>query len=110
MRPTRPQALKPLHLVHDGRGRPHLLDAENLAQAAIDDPRRQEHPALLAGQRSAYAAAGEPKSLLEVDGHHYSVYTDWKDVTTAAARDWFLEHLTSSKDNEAQPNTTSTNR
>ena len=47
----------------------------------------QEHPALLAGQRSAYAAAGEPKSLLEVDGHHHSVYTDWKDVKTAAARD-----------------------
>ena len=70
----------------------------------------QEHPALLAGQRSAYAAAGEPKSLLEVDGHHYSVYTDWKDVTIAAARDWFLEHLTSSKDDEAQPNTTSANR
>ncbi|MGO9380955.1 MAG: hypothetical protein ACLP4W_02375 [Mycobacterium sp.] len=70
----------------------------------------QEHPALLAGQRSAYAAAGEPKSLLEVDGHHHSVYTDWKDVKTAAARDWFLEHLTSSKDNEPQPNTTSANR
>ncbi|WP_100524893.1 alpha/beta hydrolase [Mycobacteroides abscessus] len=57
----------------------------------------QEHPALLAGQRSAYAAAGEPKSLLKVDGHHYSVYTDWKDVTTAATTDWFLEHLTPSQ-------------
>ncbi|WP_144972163.1 alpha/beta hydrolase [Mycobacteroides abscessus] len=57
----------------------------------------QEHPALLAGQRSAYAAAGEPKSLLKVDGPHYSVYPDWKDVTTAATTDWFLEHLTPSQ-------------
>jgi len=56
---------------------------------------KQEHPALLAGQRAAFAAAGEPKSLLEVDGHHYSVYTDWRDTTITAARDWFLEHLRS---------------
>jgi fermentation-respiration switch protein FrsA (DUF1100 family) len=56
---------------------------------------KREHPALLAGQRSAYAAAGQPKSLLEVDGHHYTVYTDWRDATITAARDWFLEHLTS---------------
>ena len=26
--------------------------------------------------RSAYARAGEPKRLLEIDGGHYAVYTD----------------------------------
>ena len=35
-----------------------------------------------------------PKKLMTVPGHHYSVYTDFKDETIAAARDWFNEHLT----------------
>jgi hypothetical protein len=39
------------------------------------------------------AAALEPKSLVLLHGHHYSVYTVWKEKTTAAAGEWFVEHL-----------------
>ena len=35
-----------------------------------------------------------PKKLITVPGHHYSVYTNFKAETIAAARDWFNEHLT----------------
>jgi hypothetical protein len=45
------------------------------------------------GQLAAYADALEPKSLIRLSGHHYSVYTTWKDATIAAAREWFVEHL-----------------
>ncbi|WP_225440126.1 alpha/beta hydrolase [Amycolatopsis eburnea] len=45
-------------------------------------------------QLAAYAAAGEPKSIMVLPGHHYILYTEWKDVAVAAARDWFVEHLT----------------
>jgi uncharacterized protein len=47
-----------------------------------------------ADQLEAFAQALEPKSLVLVHGHHYSVYTVWKDKTIAAAREWFVEHLT----------------
>jgi dienelactone hydrolase len=53
----------------------------------------REYPALLKAQRAAYAAASEPKSLLEVDGHHYSVYTTFKTPAITAAREWFAKHL-----------------
>lgn len=53
----------------------------------------EEHPVLLASQRAAYEAAGEPKSLLVGHGHHYSVYTTWKDEAIGAAREWFAEYL-----------------
>jgi len=44
-------------------------------------------------QLAAFEAAGEPKSLLMLHGHHYSVYTEHKEQAIAAARDWFVEHL-----------------
>jgi dienelactone hydrolase len=49
----------------------------------------------LPGQREAFEAALEPKSLLEFKGHHYSCYTTNKDAAVAAAREWFTQHLTS---------------
>ena len=45
------------------------------------------------GQLAAFAGAGEPKSLVRLNGHHYCVYTTWKDVAIASAREWFVEHL-----------------
>jgi uncharacterized protein len=47
--------------------------------------------------RAAFARAGEPKRLLEVDGGHYSVYP-WSrgqsaDQASQAATEWFAEHL-----------------
>jgi hypothetical protein len=44
-------------------------------------------------QLEAFAAAGEPKSLMVLPGHHYALYTTWKDAAIAAARAWFVEHL-----------------
>lgn len=43
----------------------------------------------------AYSSALEPKSLIVLPGHHYSLYTTWKDTAIAAAREWFVEHLIS---------------
>lgn len=48
----------------------------------------------VAAALEAYASALEPKSLLVLPGHHYSLYTTWKDVAITAARDWFVRHLT----------------
>ena len=47
--------------------------------------------------RAAFARAGEPKRLLEVEGSHYSVYP-WSrgrsaDQASQAATEWFAEHL-----------------
>ena len=47
--------------------------------------------------RAAFARAGEPKRLLEVEGGHYSVYP-WSrgqsaDQAGQAATEWFAEHL-----------------
>jgi fermentation-respiration switch protein FrsA (DUF1100 family) len=47
--------------------------------------------------RAAFARAGEPKRLLEVEGGHYSVYP-WSrgqsaDQAGKAATEWFAEHL-----------------
>jgi fermentation-respiration switch protein FrsA (DUF1100 family) len=49
------------------------------------------------GTRAAFARAGEPKCLLEVDGDHYSVYP-WKnghnsEQVIQAGADWFAAHL-----------------
>jgi fermentation-respiration switch protein FrsA (DUF1100 family) len=41
----------------------------------------------------AYARALEPKRLITVPGTHYAVYGDQFARTSAAARDWFAEHL-----------------
>jgi hypothetical protein len=47
--------------------------------------------------RAAFARAGEPKRLLEVEGSHYSVYP-WRkgrsaDQAIQAATAWFSENL-----------------
>ncbi len=44
-------------------------------------------------QLAAYETALEPKRLLIVDGHHYSVYTDRLAEAAQAAADWFSIHL-----------------
>lgn len=49
----------------------------------------------LPGQREAYAMAGEPKSLVTVNGHHFSPYTTSKEESIAATREWFVKHLMS---------------
>jgi hypothetical protein len=44
--------------------------------------------------RNAFARAGEPKRLLEIDGGHYAIYTGpGADQTGQAATEWFTEHL-----------------
>ena len=43
--------------------------------------------------RAAYARAGEPKRLVEVEGTHYSVYLEAADEASRAAVDWFTEYL-----------------
>ncbi len=48
---------------------------------------------ILPGQREAFASAQEPKSLVELPGHHYSLYTTAKAAAIASAREWLLEHL-----------------
>jgi fermentation-respiration switch protein FrsA (DUF1100 family) len=42
---------------------------------------------------AAYERAGDPKRLVTVPGPHYSVYSDQFEVCSAAARDWFADHL-----------------
>lgn len=48
----------------------------------------------LPGQREAYQAAKEPKSLVTVKGDHFSVYTTAEAEATAAAKQWFAKYLT----------------
>ena len=44
--------------------------------------------------RSAFARAGEPKRLLEIDGGHYAIYTGrGADEAGQAATEWFTKHL-----------------
>ena len=40
-----------------------------------------------------FAFSLEPKKLLLLPGGHYAAYTDHFGLTSAAARDWFVEHL-----------------
>jgi hypothetical protein len=42
---------------------------------------------------AAYERALEPKRLVTVPGDHYAVYEEQFEVTSTAARDWFVEHL-----------------
>ncbi len=47
--------------------------------------------------RAAFARAGEPKQLLEIEGGHYSVYRgSGADEASRAAVDWFTRHLVQS--------------
>ena len=43
--------------------------------------------------RAAFARAGEPKRLVEVEGTHYSPYLEAAAQTSREAVDWFSEHL-----------------
>lgn len=43
---------------------------------------------------AAYDRALEPKKLLLLPGDHYTSYIEDFEVTSTAARDWFLDHLT----------------
>jgi len=52
---------------------------------AKDDP--------VPGQRQAFKAAQEPKSMVEVEGHHFSVYTSSKAAAITAAKEWFVDQL-----------------
>jgi fermentation-respiration switch protein FrsA (DUF1100 family) len=48
--------------------------------------------------RDAFARAGEPKRLLEIEGGHYSVYRGkGADEAAKAATEWFTEHLVNAK-------------
>lgn len=46
------------------------------------------------GQRAVYERAGEPKRLVLIDGRHYDPYAKCFAESCAAARGWFVEHLT----------------
>jgi fermentation-respiration switch protein FrsA (DUF1100 family) len=41
----------------------------------------------------AFARAREPKKLVLIPGHHYRPYVEEFATSSAAARDWFVEHL-----------------
>ncbi|KAL6245299.1 hypothetical protein RBB50_008074 [Rhinocladiella similis] len=47
----------------------------------------------LPGQREAYDAANEPKSLVTIEGHHFSPYMTSKDDATHAAKEFFAQNL-----------------
>lgn len=42
---------------------------------------------------AAFEQAREPKHLVLIEGHHYRPYLEGFAVSSAAARDWLLEHL-----------------
>jgi fermentation-respiration switch protein FrsA (DUF1100 family) len=42
---------------------------------------------------AAFERAREPKHLVMVAGHHYRPYIEAFEASSAAARDWFIEHL-----------------
>ena len=46
-----------------------------------------------AGQRAAFERAGQPSSLVLLDGGHYDPYTTLFPAAAGAARDWFVGHL-----------------
>jgi uncharacterized protein len=51
----------------------------------------------LPGQREAFEAAKEPKSLVTVGGNHFSPYTESKRDSIVATTEWFVRHLSPSK-------------
>ncbi|MCU1484119.1 MAG: hydrolase of the alpha/beta superfamily [Actinomycetia bacterium] len=55
---------------------------------AADDTMTPAEDALAAHERAL-----EPKRLVLVPGGHYAAYVEQFDVTSGAARDWFVEHL-----------------
>lgn len=51
----------------------------------------------LPGQRQAYDMANEPKSLVIIEGHHFSPYTRSRREAIVAAQEWFAAQLLRSK-------------
>ncbi|KAJ9602581.1 hypothetical protein H2200_012774 [Cladophialophora chaetospira] len=47
----------------------------------------------LPGQKEAYQAAKEPKSLVTVGGNHFSPYSESKADSIKATKEWFEQHL-----------------
>jgi dienelactone hydrolase len=47
----------------------------------------------LPGQRGAYEAAKEPKSLVMLEGNHFSPYMTAKEESIKATKEWFVKHL-----------------
>lgn len=47
----------------------------------------------LPGQREAYDAAKDPKSLVTIKGHHFSPYTSSKREAIKASKEWFVKYL-----------------
>lgn len=47
----------------------------------------------LSGQREAYEAIKEPKSLVFIKGDHWAPYSTSKEAATRAAKEWFVKHL-----------------
>jgi fermentation-respiration switch protein FrsA (DUF1100 family) len=52
-------------------------------------------------QREVYQATPEPKKLLTFDGGHFDAYTTFFEQTAHPARDWFVEHLGVSPNQQA---------
>ena len=45
----------------------------------------------LPGQKQAYEAAENPKSLVEIEGNHFAPYLGAKRQAIAVAQEWFIE-------------------
>jgi uncharacterized protein len=55
--------------------------------------------------RAAFARAGEPKRLVELEGGHYSVYRGpCADEASRAAADWFSQHLVAARPSSTNGN------
>lgn len=58
---------------------------------------RDDHLTVADEALAAYNQALEPKKLVLVPGGHFDAYVGGFAVASAAARDWFVEHLQSTK-------------
>ena len=72
-----------------------LTDMTNLTNLIAPTPLRIliADNDVLPGQKEAFDAAAEPKSLVELPGHHYSLYTTAKAAAIESAREWFVTYL-----------------
>jgi len=66
----------------------HLVEAPMLMIVGLRDTVTPADVAL-----EAYNRALEPKKLLTYPGGHFAAYYQFFDQTSAAARDWFVQHL-----------------
>ncbi len=83
-------------LAHDIRHLVPLIAPTPLRMILADQDTTCPFPIAL----EAYVSAREPKSLVVLPGHHYSLYTTWKDVAISVAREFFVEHLTPQNPND----------